>query len=424
MTVAGNEKRFDSKRYGWLFACLAGIMIVVVFADETLGCEAHSVELYVGTTAADAQTKSHKSLALKVGITEYYVYVEWRAKQIGPESGNDFDIWVWEDLASDCLIVSEENFVNEGGTMSVTLKVDTTPYSDALDADEHLIYAKVERDGTSPKPETNNSNNKCTVNIVEVDTVAEYIFPYDEGPIYRCKGSVGLIAFTNPALAIPDGEPTWSVDSQPAGASASITAPVYPYIVVVTNLTKSGDYVIKAKCGSSDPGDTITIKVESPLVSETDWIVYPDPLDLIPDFCRGDESCDGEDATLFDDCQDILEVSCAQSDGTGGITGCAFRYFYNDSLHGSCIWVNGDNCWHYKEKTIGTSDNKVFTKMRHSTGDPDKFDTEGCWGYWCTKVTIYNIEDNNSTVHWRRSQVFPPIWETHGEVDTVCDPEE
>lgn len=249
--------------------------------------------------------------------------------------------------------------------------------------------------------------------VVEVDKVVENVSPYtNEGPLYRCRNStVSLKALANPSGSFPDGEPHWTVESEPSGANATLTPSSGSATTTLGGLTKSGEYVIKAKCGSSDTGDTITVKVETPLVNETDWLLYPDAdLPNCPPIL-----CDGEDLTIFDDCGNELELSCAQKDGTGGPLGCAYRYFYNDNLISSCIWEGGINKWWYKEATVGTSSLKVFTKARHGTCDPDKYDDEGCDGYHCALVTIYDCRTGESTPYWRRDPYIEPLDEDDGE---------
>lgn len=84
----------------------------------------------------------------------------------------------------------------------------------------------------------------------------------DQGPIYVClNGSVDLEAFNNlETQSFPSGEPHWSIQSQPTGANASLT-PSSGSSTTLGNLTKEGNYVVQAKCGSTDTGDSIIVKV-------------------------------------------------------------------------------------------------------------------------------------------------------------------
>jgi len=258
-----------------------------------------------------------------------------------------------------------------------------------------------------------NSTNR-TVTIVKVEKVVK-AGTTNEGPLYPgCPGTpVSLEAKPSPAGAsFPAGEPHWTIESQPTGASASLNPTYGSATTTLSGLNKWGNYVVRAKCGAFDTGDTITVTFA--LVNETGWLEYPDPGDQIPDNCSP-YLCDGEDATLFDGCGNELEVSCAQADGTGGLSGCAFRYFYNDNLISSCIWVNGNNKWWYKEATIEGTNLKVFTKARHTTADPDLYDDEGCYDYYCSLVTIYDCLTGQTSTYWRRSMSGMPWTEADGE---------
>jgi hypothetical protein len=114
---------------------------------------------------------------------------------------------------------------------------------------------------------------------------------------------------------------------------------------------------------------------------------------------------------------DEPEVSCCQADGTGGLFGCAYRYFYNDNLISSCIWsTHADNIWKYKEATIEGTNKKVITKMKHINADLDG--DEGCDGYYCTKIVIYNCitgEHIGDSPYWRRDDEEPPYDIDQGE---------
>ena len=103
-----------------------------------------------------------------------------------------------------------------------------------------------------------------TVVVVEVSEVVENVSPYDNnGPLYKCVGgSEVLRARPFPSGSWPTDEPTWSIVSQPAGASATLTpSGEYPYIATLSDMSKAGTYKVKAKCGSIDPGDEIDINV-------------------------------------------------------------------------------------------------------------------------------------------------------------------
>jgi hypothetical protein len=100
-------------------------------------------------------------------------------------------------------------------------------------------------------------------------------------------------------------------------------------------------------------------------------------------------------------------MSCTTEDGTGG-SGCAFRYFYNNGLISSCIWsYDPENYFYYKEATIKDTNNKLFTKLKHVNVSNSKW-LEGCFGYYCTKIVIYDIIKDESETYWRRDSSEAP----------------
>lgn len=247
------------------------------------------------------------------------------------------------------------------------------------------------------------SSAQKDVTVVEVDKVVKS-GTTDEGPLYPgCPGtSVTLEAKPNPAGTFPAGEPHWTLQ-KPDGSSATLSTST-GYTTTLSGTDKWGNYVVTAKCGNDDTGDSITVAFN--LGSESVWYHYTKsgevPIPCLPYLC------DGEDTTDHDDCGNELEVSCCQEDGTGGVSDCAYRYFYNDKLISSCIWITeGDNYWLYKEATIQGTSNQIFTKMKHINSDEDG--NEGCDGYYCTKIEIYNCLTGASTTYWRRDPDSAPL---------------
>jgi hypothetical protein len=110
---------------------------------------------------------------------------------------------------------------------------------------------------------------RMTVFDVKVDKVVK-AGTTDEGPLYACLyDTVYLEAKPYPADAsFPAGEPHWTIESQPIGGNALLSLSSGTPIVALYNLTEIGDYVIKARCGTADTGDTITVTVYR-VVTET-----------------------------------------------------------------------------------------------------------------------------------------------------------
>jgi hypothetical protein len=81
----------------------------------------------------------------------------------------------------------------------------------------------------------------------------------DEGPFYTCVGASASLFADTGGYPYPPNNPVWSIVSQPAGASATLTPPQGSAVTTVDNLIVPGVYTVKAKCGAEDPGDTFTI---------------------------------------------------------------------------------------------------------------------------------------------------------------------
>ena len=195
---------------------------------------------------------------MAAGVAEYLVRVKWTAVQSGPADirDNAFDVEVWEDLASDEVIVSQDDVNDNESWMTVTLKVGTTPYADALDVGRHFIYAKVQRQElVDAEPDPNNSNNKCTVDIVGVEKVVSLTTTsYTNSPgaaetRFVGKGDSGsstaVVAYPDPSVAsFPTGYPTWT------NATA---VPFLPFLATFPIDTASGSSsgtTVRATCGT------------------------------------------------------------------------------------------------------------------------------------------------------------------------------
>ena len=115
------------------------------------------------------------------------------------------------------------------------------------------------------------SFKQTKIYVVKVDKVVE-AGTTNEGPLY--PGCLGTIVFLeakpSPAgVSFPSGGPYWEIVEQPTGANASLSPTSGSTTTTLSGLTKWGNYVVKAKCGCSDTGDSITVKFN--LVSETQY---------------------------------------------------------------------------------------------------------------------------------------------------------
>jgi hypothetical protein len=235
----------------------------------------------------------------------------------------------------------------------------------------------------------------------------------DEGPLYPgCPGtSVYLEAKPNPSYAsFPAGEPHWTVQG-PFGTCPYFSEDTGPTTRLFPGY-KWGDYIVTAKCGSNDPGDSITVKFN--LVNEIPWGIYTPTWGTTPFSCI--PPCDGEDSYEMDDCGNKLEYSCCEEDGSGG-TDCALRVFYNGILLSSCVFhYSPDNYVARKIATIEGTNLKYITKIRHENIETNK-DGGGCPGFYCSKFYEYDCITGFGYPVWRRDPDYPPQSETDGTDD-------
>ncbi len=136
---------------------------------------------------------------------------------------------------------------------------------------------------------------------------------------------------------------------------------------------------------------------------ETDWIEidFFEPCQYYS--CDPSEQC----TSITDYYGNEIKIICAQSDGTGGTIGCAYRVYYNETLISSCIWGGGLNFIFYKCTVIpGTGGGIMFTKVKHASVNDEKNgypESEGCTGYYCCYLTIYNCIYESLSTWWLRS---------------------
>jgi hypothetical protein len=243
------------------------------------------------------------------------------------------------------------------------------------------------------------SSESKQVTIVKVDKVVES-GTTDEGPIYVCPDdTVSLEAKSNPSdTSFPSGEPHWSIESQPEGASASLSPSSGSTTTTLSGITKYGEYVIKAKCGDSDSGDSITVSTPSTSGPWEDWIPFSD--------------CPPENwSFLEDDCDNWLSVYC---DSTNHLSAQAFSWWYTNGQPpwvnrgtevGCCVWNGGSNLAQYKYSFPGK---KLYLKTEQVSCNNHKgfWDPhgEGCTWYYCFRFVTFDCVTSgaNPNVNWYR----------------------
>jgi hypothetical protein len=241
------------------------------------------------------------------------------------------------------------------------------------------------------------SEESKQVTIVKVDKVVES-GTTDEGPIYVCPDdTVSLEAKPNPSDAsFPSGEPHWSIQSQPEGASASLSSSSGSATTTLSGLTKLGEYVIKAQCGDSDSGDTIIVSTAPTSGYWVNFVPYFSCPRLIDPDCNLEWRDDVSDV-----CTNMITITCFPGE-------CFYKYFFNGVEVGRCPWPDAHNQFWYKISL----DDKQFLETKHTSGNNENSSSgAGCDGYYCWRTEKYdclNKEPIDEGVWWERwtSPVF------------------
>jgi len=96
-----------------------------------------------------------------------------------------------------------------------------------------------------------------------------------------------------------------------------------------------------------------------------------------------------------DGCGNAIRITCNSED-------CAYKYWYNSTLVGKCVWKGAQNIFRYKMSL----DDQRFLETAHATCNLDKgVDSmgEGCEGYYCMRKTEYNcVEAVPPIIMWIR----------------------
>ena len=243
------------------------------------------------------------------------------------------------------------------------------------------------------------SEESKQVTIVKVDKVVK-AGTTDEGPLYVwCPDdTVSLEAKPNPSdTSFPSGEPHWSIQSQPEGASASLSSSSGSATTTLSGITKLGEYVIKAQCGDSDMGDTIVVKFPS----SGDWVSWVPGFGCPCSLLFGCGDCEDKAPDSPDDCGNTLTITCNNDSGS-----CCFQYWYNSTEVGKCVWKGGRNIFEYK---ITAGGERFLKTEQYSCNDKRGVDSdgEGCEGYFCWRRVTFDCVDTSATpqVTWRKQDL-------------------
>jgi len=116
-----------------------------------------------------------------------------------------------------------------------------------------------DNDAAEGGPSDLSSIATCMVYVVKVNKIVEN-GTTNEGPLYKClNGTVNLEAKPYPeGCSFPSNEPQWLIIEKPSGSVPSLN-PSSGSSTTLSNLSKPGKYVVKARCGNNDQGDTIDI---------------------------------------------------------------------------------------------------------------------------------------------------------------------
>jgi len=154
-----NEPGFFCRRRCWTVSLLAGGLLGIMLCGEALGCEVHTVELYVADNEVDAQDTF--STSISICDCAYWVRVRWRANESGrggdPYDG-PFDVEVYEGTTK---IDYSYNVPDvDPGWQQEVYEINSPP--SALEVGTHTIKAKARRKESGGWKW---SSNQCTVTV-------------------------------------------------------------------------------------------------------------------------------------------------------------------------------------------------------------------------------------------------------------------
>ena len=294
------------------------------------------------------------------------------------EEGNSVEVYYWN--------YSVDSYCHEDGE---------EPNHVFNTAGYYGVYLYVE-DDEEVMSETYDS---CVVYVVGANSIVEQ-GTTDEGPLYVCPDdTVNLEVKPNPSFAsFPSGEPHWTIESEPNGSNASLNPSSGSATTTLSGITKLGEYVIKAQCGDSDTGDTITVHTPSTSGLWEDWIPFSD--------------CPPENwSFLDDDCDNWLSVYC---DSNNHLSSQAFSWWYTKGQPpwvnrgtevGCCVWIGGYNLAQYKHsfpgKFLYLKTEQISCNNHWGIFDPHG---EGCYLYYCYRFVTFDCVTNGATpnINWYR----------------------
>lgn len=152
------------------------------------------------------------------------------------EEGESIDEYSWSFPGGDPDSSTDENVTVTYNTIGVYTATLTVTDDESVESEE------VERD----------------IYVIKVTEVVNASTGSGEQQYVAVNSSMQLEAKHNLSGGFPDGEPAWTF-TQPTGASATLSPTSGSANTTISNMDKPGDYVVTAKCGSGDNGDSITI---------------------------------------------------------------------------------------------------------------------------------------------------------------------
>ena len=260
------------------------------------------------------------------------------------------------------------------------------------------------------------NGDSVTVTVVTVDKVVK-AGTTDEGPLYVvCQDdTIQLQAIPYPSGVFPSGRPSWEFMVKPPGATGTITPSSGSDTVTVSGFNVPGEYVVKARCGSLDDGDEITIMTPPP---DSYWELFE------PNFACPPREGESNQKCKHDHCGNRLAVYCDNTN-SGGFTAYSWWYLPAGATPrgtevGICVWTGGQNSFRYRVTDETNYGKKRFLETHHATqNDAQGVDGhgEGCNGYWCWRVERYDCVNQSPLgqgVWWRRQTWGPGTTEYQG----------
>jgi len=225
------------------------LLLLAASGERVFACYVRHARLYSGKTSDQAHNQIYYGVTMYICVGDIAHFCAEALDVYNPDSNNlKFDFDFKEGCATHPQTETMGGDVNDHNETSHVY----------CTAGAYGPRVKAYLDGSHDENRWDTDN--CSVFVVEVNDVVEN-GTTDKGPLYECvEGSVTLKANAKPSGTFPTGEPHWEIlPGYPAGASPILSYYSDHETTTLSGISKAGNYVVKAKCGTVDTGKTITV---------------------------------------------------------------------------------------------------------------------------------------------------------------------